>query len=86
MTGGGDCSGVAANGAGVSNLGSLGVTGDPTGVEKGVGGGEVVSVSGSGNGTGVVGPGVDSAGSGAADMGGDGPGWGTVTGENFLRN
>ena len=40
-------SGGAATGAGVSGnvAGSLGVVGDPTGVEKGVGGGEVVSVA-----------------------------------------
>ena len=61
------------------------MTGDPTGVEKGVGGGEAVSCAGSGNLTGVAGLGLVSAGSGAADMGG-GPGWGTVTGENFLKN
>ena len=63
------------------------MTGDPTGVENGVGGGEAVSCAGSGNVTGVAGLGAVSVGSGAADMGGGaGPGWGTVTGENFLRN
>ena len=61
------------------------MTGEPNGVENGVGGGEAVSCAGSGNVTGVAGLGAVSAGSGAADMGA-GPGWGTVTGENFLRN
>ena len=65
---------------------ALGGTGDPTGVEKGVVGGEAVSVAGSGNVTGVAGLGAAVVGPGAADMGGGGPGCGTVTGENFLRN
>ena len=74
------------------------MTGDPTGVENGVGGdGQTgdggVSGALSGIGVGVAGlgtvvVGVDGAsaagmgGAGAADMCGDGPGWAVVTGEN----
>ena len=103
VAGPGDSDG-AAIGAGVPDSvnGSLGVTGDPTGVENGVGGdGQTgdggVSGALSGIGVGVVGlgtvvVGVDGAsaagmgGAGAADMCGDGPGWAVVTGENFRRN
>ena len=84
------CSAGVADVSGTAG-GALGVMGDPTGVEKGVGGGlvgggEVVSLAVSGNVVGIVEAAV--GGPGVADMGGSGggPGWGTVTGENFLRN